>query len=86
MSSSARNGLLPAASFSIRLAATEGGAVPFTFGTKSVPKKLKLDCTLAHQLIFNVQERLLAHVLDNLPPVLGLFLKTCAWNPARNMF
>jgi len=38
MSSSARIGLL-AGSLSIRLAATEGGAVPFTFGTKSVPKQ-----------------------------------------------
>ena len=49
---------------------------------------MKLDCSLAlaHQLIFNVQERFLAHVLENLPPVFGLFLKACTWKLARNIF
>jgi len=86
VSSSALLGSESSGSLSIKVAAIEGDAVPFALGNSRLVWNIGDSRRPAHQLIFDVQKRLLAHVLIGPCPMRCLSLETGTWHPAGNIF
>jgi len=84
VSSSALLGSDSSGSLSIRVAAIEEDAVPFALGNSRLVRNI--GDSPAHQLIFDVQKRLLAHFLIGPCPMRCLSLETGTWHPAGNIF
>jgi len=84
VSSSALLGSHSSGSLSIKVAAIEGDAIPLALENSRLIRNI--GDNPAHQPIFDVQERLLAHFLIGPCPMRCLCLETGTWHPAGNIF